>query len=339
MEYYTPKLLIFVKELTNSFCMSVPKILVAARQAVRKRGLSKHTEKAYLEWIYRFLIFHHTLSRGELTDKEIGTFLSFQAVSKRAPSSTQNQALHALLFLYRHVFNQKVAKIRFIHLKSRQDFPLILTREETRKILGLLSGEKKLIISLLYGCGLRLNECLSLRIQDINLENNILHIRNFRTEENRDLCIPETLKEALQTRIETLRYRFMHLSIHAYCGVSLPETVKKTRPDAACLFLWFYLFPTLKPVKPAGIGKECFHHRSETYVQKAIRKALKEAGITKNVSCRTFRHSFAIHLLEGGKDIYHVQKLLGHKNIRNTLVYKHMLNNQSRIPDNPLDSL
>lgn len=319
--------------------MSAPKIMVVARKEIRNRRLSEHTEKAYLDWIYRFLIFHHTLNQEQLTDKEISTFLSYQAVSRQSPSSTQNQALHAILFLYRYVFKRTVSRIRFIRFKKTQDFPIVFTREEIRQILNHLAGEKRLIISLLYGCGLSLSECLSLRINDIDIGNNLLHIRNFRTGENREQGIPHKLRDELISRVETLRYRFMHLSINAYCGVSLPEPVQKASPEVGKLFSWFYLFPTLKPVRPVGKKRECFHHRSETYVQKAVRKALKEAGIKKNASCRSFRHSFAVHLLKEGRGINDIQKLLGHKNIRNTLIYKHFLSSQSPVPESPLDNL
>ncbi|MDP1620738.1 MAG: integron integrase [Bacteroidales bacterium] len=313
--------------------------MVAARQEIRNRRLSEHTEKAYLDWMYRFLTFHHTLLPDELTEKEIGTFLSFQAVSKQAPSSTQNLALHAVLFLYRHVFKRTAKKIRFIRVKRTTGNLTVFSREEIRQLLLQLTGEKKLIISLLYGCGLNLNECLSLRIQDVDFEDNILFIRKTSTEETRTLRIPDKLREEMISRVEALRYRFMHLSIHGYCGVSIPESVKNSQPEAEKSFSWFFLFPTMKPVRLVGKGSERFHHRSETYVQKALRNVLKKAGIKKKASCRSLRHSYAVHLLKEGRDIYDVQKLLGHKNIRNTLVYKQFIKTQSGVPDSPLDNL
>jgi integron integrase len=318
---------------------SIPKILVISRREIRISHLSVQTEKAYLDWIFRFLMFHDIQKHTELTEKEVNIFLSFLAVRKQASSSTQNQALHAILFLYRKVFNINVSHINYIRVKKSHNLPNVFTLDEIRKILDHLSGEKKLIVSLLYGCGLNLNECLSLRIQDVNLDLNILHIRNYRTQKTRELFIQNKLREEFKLRIEALRYRHMRLSINKNCGVTVPGTILKTAPETCQDFSWFYLFPGVKPVKKNKNGTEIYHHRSETYIQKAVRKILKNHLLSKSASCRSFRHSFATHLLKEGIDIYDLQKLLGHKNIRNTLTYKLILQSQSQISGSPLDSL
>jgi len=319
--------------------LSVPRTLVSVRKEIRCCNLSVHTEKAYLDWIYRFLTFSAPANRTELSEVDISSFLSFLAVRKQASGATQKQALHAILFLFRKILCVPVNHVSYIRFRKEHDVPDIFTRDEVKKIIQLLPGEKKLIVSLLYGCGLTLNECLSLRIRDIDTELNILRIRNFRCGKNREVFIPFRLREELNARIETLRYRFMQLSLNSCHRVTLPAEIAAYTPEAARQFEWFYLFPNPKHPEGPGRDRTVLHHRSETFIQKPVRKVLKQCGINKKCSCRTFRHSFAAHLLREGTDIYEIQRLLGHKNIRNTMIYKNILNARARISASPLDDL
>ena len=318
---------------------SIPRILVTSRQEIRNSHLSAHTEKAYLDWIFRFLTFQDVQDLNDLTEKEINIFLSFLAVRKQTASATQNQAYHAILFLYRNVLKIRVNHVNFIHVKKRRELPRVFSADEIRKILDNLSGEKKLIVSMLYGCGLNLIECLSLRVRDIDFELNIIHVRNHRTRKARELFIPNKLRGELQSRVDMLHYRYMHLLLTRDYGVTVPGPVMESSPEKCQLFSWFYLFPAVKPLRKSKNGLILYHHRSETFVQKSVRKILKEQMIGANHSCRSFRHSYAIHLLKQGIDIYELQKLLGHENIRNTLTYRSTLKLQSQISGSPLDNL
>jgi len=196
-----------------------------------------------------------------------------------------------------------------------------------------------MIVSLLYGCGLTVNECLALRIQDIDLESQEITVTNYRTQKKRKLAIPYILKEEMSDRINKLRYRYMYLTLKDYRGVTLPGPVRMTAPESGKSFAWFYLFPAVKPLHTSADGSSLYHHRCATYVQKAVRKALKAAGIKKKASCHSFRHSYASHLLKDGRNISEVQKLLGHNNIRSTMLYMAILKFQSRVSDSPLDNL
>ena len=319
--------------------LSESKLFVQVRKEIRSRKLSYRTEKAYLDWIYRYFVFNNKINPSEMNPQHLATFLSFLAVKKQVSSSTQNQAFHALMFLYRYVLQSPPGKIRYIKVRQSTYFPKVFTRDEVKLILGKLKGEKWLIASLLYGCGLSLNECLSLRIQDIDLLNDEIIITDHSSDNLRTLALPKNLKEVLRKRIELLKYNFMLTGLRNFCGVSMPVSWSKAIPDASKTFEWYYLFPAKKPSKDRQTGKLRVHHRSEPFIQKTIRKCLKSCGIMKKASCHTFRHSYAIHLLESGYDIRVVQQLLGHKNIRNTMVYSRIMNQGKVIPKSPLDSL
>jgi integron integrase len=318
--------------------LAVPKLLAKVRQEIRSKHLSYRTEKAYLDWIYRYFTFHDKKDPEQLNEKDITTFLSFHAVKKQVAASTQHQALYAILFLYRHVLKQSLRKIEFIKSQSKNYSPEILSRDEIKLILEKLKGEKWLMVSLLYGCGLSLNECLSLRIKDIDFDKEEIAIHDSRGEQRRIVALPKNLKNVLQKRMESLKYKYMLRSLKDCQNVYIPPGLEKLYPEASRTFQWFFLFPASEPTKDRQTKHIRWHHRSDTYIQKSIKKSLISTGINKHVSCQTFRHSYAIHLLEEGYDIRAVQQWLGHKNIRNTMVYRRLIHRKIVSPKSPLDT-
>jgi len=319
--------------------LTKPKLLATVRKEIRSRGLSYRTEKAYLDWIYRYFSFHPMAHPEDLSEQDVATFLSFHAVNKQASASTQNQALSAIRFLYRNVLSRKLNPFRFIRAERETTLPEVFKREEVIRILDKLKGEKWMMVSLLYGCGLSLNECISLRIRDINLEDDEIMVHTSGDAISRKLVLPKHLKEPLRKRIEHLKYRYLTHCLHGYCGVVVPHALEKKYPEETRTFQWFFLFPSLEPLKDRRTGKTRIHHRSDTYLQKAVKKSLASAGITRQVSCQNFRHSYAVHLLEEGYDIRVIQQLLGHRNLRNTMIYRHVMNRGKISPKSPLDQL
>jgi integron integrase len=318
---------------------STAKILAKSRKEIRGKKLSYRTERAYLDWIYRFLLFHPGKDPGLISELEISIFLSYHAVRKQVAPSTQNQAFHAIRFMYRYVFNRTLKRFHYIRTRGPLPPPVVFSKDEIREILGKLSGDSKLIVSLLYGCGLRLSECLSLRIKDIDMINDEISVLSDPPRTKRKLVIPKQLRNALFEKIEILKYQYFQLSINKFPGVTIPEEIKKSQPNAAKSFEWFYFFPSMVTMKTRLDKGSFMHHRSDTYVQRAVRKAIQKAGINKQGTCSSFRHSFALHLLEEGYDISQVQKIMGHKNIKSTKIYRKIIDDQKIIISSPLDRL
>jgi integrase len=237
------------------------------------------------------------------------------------------------------VLKRSLDPVGFIKAEKDTSLPEVFLKEEVTRILEKLKGEKWLMVSLMYGCGLSLNECLSLRIRDIDIENEEITIHTSSDEISRKLMLPRALQEPLRKRIETLKYRYLTLWLKGYCGVVLPHGLEKKYPEETRNFQWFFLFPSPEPLRDRRTRKIKIHHRSDTYIQRAVRKCLESEGIHKQVSCQSFRHSFAVHLLEEGYDIRVVQQLMGHKNLRNTMVYKHLMNRGKILPISPLDHI
>ena len=339
LEYYQAYFIIFAFILLTYMTDSLPKLMTLVRKEIRNSNLSYRTEKVYLDWIYRYYSFYSKTPLNKLSEKDAAVFLSFLAIKKQVSSSTQNQALHALRFLFRNVLKQNLTGIEYIKSGKKVNIPRVFSKEKIGMILGKLSGEKYLIASLLYGCGLSLNECLSLRIKDISFEKKGISITNDRGKKERILPLPDTLHQVLKKRIETLKYKYFSLSLKNFPGVTIPEYLENKHPHAHKSFPWFYLFPSQRPVKIKRIGQLRLHHRSDTFVRKTLKALFLSSGIGKDASCRTLRHSFAVHLLKDGIDIHTVQKLLGHKNVKSTLIYKHILKQEHSEIKSPLDHL
>jgi len=318
--------------------MEHTEFLDEVRDIIHKNHFSSSTEKSYLGWIYRFIIFNNKQDPRELGTREITKYLDDLTNKRNVSPSTRNQALNALTFLYNKVLNIPLDDFHSKHFKINKKLPTILTREEVQEILNDLQGEFRLMASLIYGSGLKLNECLRLRIRDINIEKEEIIVRDENNEMERKTLLPSLLIPRLSRQIQKISIQFEENKlIPGFAGTNLPEPVQNAHPDAAMEWDWQYLFPSGKPITENGSEKLLQHHVHENYLQKAVKEAVRHTGISKHVSCYTFRHSFATHLLEDGYCIETVQRLLGHKDIRNTMVYKQVLNNNKFTVRSPLD--
>jgi len=269
---------------------------------------------------------------------EITQFLTHLAVDGGVAASTQNQALNALVFLYRHVLKIELEQLRdVVRAPQRRKLPVVLTREETDAVLAHLSQEDRLLASLLYGSGLRLMEAVRLRVKDIDLARGEILVREGKGEKDRVTMLPHSIRAALEVQLDAVK-RLHNQDLKADRGeVYLPHALAKKYPNAAKEFGWQYLFPASKLSLDPRSTKQRRHHVSELNLQRAIKKAVVKAGITKNATSHSFRHSFATHLLEAGYDIRTVQELLGHKDVRTTMIYTHVLNRGGRGVRSPLD--
>ncbi len=319
-----------------------PKLLDQVRQALRARHYSYRTEQAYVQWVRRFILFHGKRHPAEMGTPEIEAFLSYLATEEHVSASTQNQALSALLFLYRHVLHQDLPaeRLSFTLAKRPQRLPVVLSRAEVKRLMAFLDGVPWLVSQLLYGSGLRLSEALRLRIQDLDFENHYLLVRSGKGDKDRVTLLPESLHPALQHQIQRVQrlYRRDRANPH-WEGVSLPEALARKYPNAPQAWVWQYLFPSPKLSRDPRSGRLLRHHLHPSSIQKAIREAARAARIPKRVSPHTLRHTFATHLLEQGYDIRTVQELLGHKDIRTTMIYTHVLQKGPLGVRSPLDLL
>lgn len=273
-------------------------------------------------------------------EKEISEFLTFLAVKRKVSASTLNQALNALVFFYREVLKIQLGDFSFQHSKVGKRLPVVLSRNEVKRVLSNLNDEAWQIASLLYGCGLRLKECLKLRVNDVDFDLNEIVVRNEKGNNDRRTVFPVLMQEHLKLRIIYTKIKLKNnLLIKGFHGVSMPEALERKYPNAPKEFGWQYVFPAKKLGIDLRSGKLKQYHRDESFLQKAVKIAVLKAEITKNASCQTLRHSFATHLLEDGYDIRTVQELLGHKDVRTTMKYNHVLNRNKFNVRSPLDNL
>lgn len=318
--------------------MAEPKLLEQVSDVARFRHLSLRTEQAYLTWIRRYILFHQKRHPRELGAAEIRSFLTHLAVKDRVAAATQNQAFHSLLFLYRHVLKIDLPEITGVErAKTSRSLPVVFTKEEANAVIAQLRGEDKLIVSLLYGAGLRIMEAVRLRVKDIDFDRFEIAVRDGKGEKDRRTMLPRSLAAALQVQIEQVRQLHEHDLKRGHGEVYLPHALARKYPKAAKEFVWQYLFPADKLSVDPRSGKTRRHHENENNVQRAVKTGLRKAGVRKNGTCHAFRHSFATHLLENGYDIRTVQELLGHKDVRTTMIYTHVLNKGGRGVRSPLD--
>lgn len=315
------------------------KLLDQVRQCIRLKHLSKHTEEAYVYWIREFILFHHKRHPIKLAEPEIRQFLSHLAIDKEVASSTQNQAFNAILFLYASVLKQPLGKIGDIERAKRKKYiPVVFTKEEARSILSKLTGEYKLIAGLLYGSGLRLMECIRLRVQDIDFAANYIAVKDAKGNKSRITILPNKLKESLRRQIDIVRSLHQFDLQQGYGEVLLPHAYKGKSPLSAKALGWQFLFPSKNRSGDPRSGMIIRHHLDESGVQRVIKEAMSKTEIVKPGSPHSFRHSFATHLLEDGHDIRTVQELLGHKDVRTTMIYTHVLNKKGLTVRSPLDT-
>ncbi|HEY0710725.1 MAG TPA: integron integrase [Polyangia bacterium] len=315
-----------------------PRLLDRVRAVMRARHYSARTEVAYLGWIRRFVLFHGKRHPEQMGEAEVMAFLSSLAVDGHVASSTQNQALAALLFLYQHVLGQRLAWMEGItRAKMPERLPIVLTTAEVRALVERLSGTSALFCRLLYGSGLRLLEGLCLRVKDLDFEKREIHVRDGKGRKDRRTMIPESLIRPLQDHLRAMK-RVHEEDIAMGAGfVDLPDALARKYPSAPRDWSWQWVFPAARIHRDRATGQRRRHHLHETVIQRAVRAASRAARLTKHASPHTLRHSFATHLLERGHDIRTIQELLGHKDVATTMIYTHVLNRGPNAVKSPLD--
>ncbi|MBK8904396.1 MAG: integron integrase [Anaerolineaceae bacterium] len=317
------------------------KLLDQVRQKIRLKGYSYQTEKTYVDWIKRFILFHQKRHPSEMGKDEVEAFLAHLAVDKDVAASTQNQALSALLFLYRGVLNQPLDWVNVLWAKKPSRLPVVLTRQEVHAVLNQLTGLPHLVVQLLYGAGLRVNECLRLRVKDVDFGQHLIIVRDGKGFKDRATPLPQTGVPSLRAQLQTTQKLHYQDLEEGNGRVSLPNALAQKYPNAHTEWQWQFIFPshTLSPDPQSNDETLYRHHLHPSSIQKAVRQAAKRARITKHVTPHTFRHSFATHLLETGYDIRTIQELLGHKDVKTTMIYTHVINRGASGVRSPLDEL
>jgi integron integrase len=316
------------------------KLLDQVRDLIRLRHYSIRTEEAYSRWIKEYILYHQKRHPSQMGEHEVSEFLSNLALKRQVAASTQNQALSAILFLYRDVLKQPLDWIDNVErAKKPSRLPVVFTREEVRAILAQLNRSKWLMASLLYGSGLRLMECLRLRVKDIDFAYHQIVVRDGKGNKDRVTMLPTALKEPLERHLVKVKVLHEQDLKEGFGQVYLPFALEKKYPKANREWGWQYVFPAAKRSVDARTGILRRHHVAETALQKAVYAAIRAAEVTKPGSCHSFRHSFATHLLENGYDIRTVQELLGHKDVSTTMIYTHVMNKGGKGVRSPMDLL
>lgn len=317
-----------------------PKLLDQLREALRSRHYSRRTEQTYCAWVKRFIYFHNLRHPEGMSEPEINAFLTHLAVKEKVSASTQNQALSALLFLYRHVVGRDIGDLgEVIRARKPKRIPVVMTREEVKAVLARLDGDKWLMASLMYGAGLRLMECLRLRVQDIDFARSEVTVRDGKGGKDRITMLPESLAKPLREHLRRVKVAHEKDLADGWGRVQMPMALDRKYPNAPVDWRWQWVFPQEKRWKNTKTGEEGRHHIHETILQRAVKEAVRKANVVKHVGCHTFRHSFATHLLEAGYDIRTIQELLGHKDVSTTMIYTHVLSKGGRGVQSPIDAL
>jgi len=319
---------------------SSPSLLDRVRAACQRKGYSYRTEQAYTRWVVRYVKYHDTTHPRALDKQDVRDYLSYLAAGRNLAASTQNQALNALLFLYRDVLGRAWKRVDdFERAKEPERLPVVLTPEEAKAVLAKMEGPNGLVAHLLYGAGLRLSEALRLRVKDLDFDYEQIVVRQGKGKKDRTTLLPTSLKGSLRRQLRKSRVVWEEDRAAGYGMASMPTALARKYPNAAEEWGWQYVFPSESRSEDPRSGKTKRHHRSPSAVQKAVKRAVRAAGITKAASCHTLRHSFATHLLAEGTDIRTVQDLLGHDDLRSTQVYTHVLQSGPAGPQSPLDAL
>jgi len=319
--------------------MAKSTLLDKMRTEIRRRNYSYRTEQAYTTWIVRFVKFHNTRHPKEMGEDEIVEYLNYLAVKRQVSASTQNQALCAILFLYKHILDQPIeGALDFQRAQTPKKLPVVLTPKEVRKVLDQLSGTTQLIAEILYGAGLRISECLRLRVLDLDFEYNQIQVRSGKGRKDRITIMPQMAKQKLREQVKRVKALHRRDTKGGYGETLLPKALSKKYPNAAAKFKWAYLFPSPILGTDPRSGLVHRHHVSDTTVQRKVSQAVKKSNVQKHATCHTLRHSFATHLLENGYDIRTVQELLGHKNVKTTMIYTHVIKNKGSVIKSPLDA-
>ncbi|WP_017305744.1 integron integrase [Spirulina subsalsa] len=316
------------------------KLLDQVRDAIRLKHYSYRTEQSYVAWIRRYILFHNKRHPKDMGSLEVETFLTHLAVTENVAASTQNQALSALLFLYRYVLEQPLEQnIDAIRAKRSKHLPTVLTVSEVQKLLGVMTGTPQLVAEILYGAGLRLNEGLRLRVKDVDFHQQQIIVRDTKGNQDRITVLPQRVIERLQAHLVLVKHQHQQDLNQGYGQVYLPYALERKYPNADRDWVWQYIFPASTRSKDPRSGIVRRHHLHESVIQKAVKAGIRQVGIDKKASCHTFRHSFATHLLQNGYDIRTVQELLGHKDVKTTMIYTHVLNQGGKGVISPLDHI
>lgn len=312
--------------------------LQEVRNLIRVKHLSLRTEEAYLGWIRRYIFFHDKRHPKEMGAEEVQAFLTHLAVEENVSASTQNQAFAALLFLYREVLRKPLGNVEnVVRAKLPKRLPDVLTKEEVSRLLTYLRGEEWLVANLLYGAGLRLLEALRLRVKDVDFEYKQIVVRDGKGAKDRVTVLPEKIIMPLREHLARVRLLHEEDLRLGFGAVYLPFALERKYPNADREWIWQYVFPAFKRSRDPRSEKERRHHLSEGSVQRAVKNAITQTGIAKRASPHTLRHSFATHLLESGYDIRTLQELLGHKDVRTTQIYTHVVKRGGLGVRSPLD--
>ena len=317
-----------------------PRLLEQVREAIRVRHYSLRTEQTYVGWIKRFILFHGKRHPRDMGGQEVQQFLSHLAVAGHVAASTQSQALSAVLFLYQQVLKQDIGWLDdVVRAKQPHRVPVVLTQDEVKAVLAHLSGTTWIMATLLYGAGLRLLECLRLRVKDVDFTYNQIVVRDGKGRKDRVTMLPQQVKAPLQRHLHDVQQ--LHAQdVQAGAGhVYLPYALERKYPNASREWIWQYVFPAARPSRDPRTGIIRRHHVHKLVLQRAVHAAVRKANIPKPASGHTLRHSFATHLLEAGYDIRTVQELLGHKDVSTTMIYTHVLNRGGRGVKSPADLL
>ena len=316
-----------------------PKLLDEVRQAIRRRHYSDRTEKAYTHWIKRYIFFHNKRHPLEMAESEIAQFLSSLATEGRVSASTQNQALNALLFLYHEVLSKKIGLINgVVRAKRPQRLPVVLTKDEVKRVLDRMNGAPRLMGFLLYGAGLRLMECCRLRIKDIDFSRNQIVVRSGKGNKDRYTMLPSAVRDSLIQHLRGVKAQHDEDLKNGLGRVSLPNALDRKYPNAGKEWGWQWVFPATSHYVERSTGEKRRHHLHESVLQRAFKEARLKAGVFQPAGCHSLRHSFATHLLENGYDIRTVQELLGHNDVSTTMVYTHVLNRGGKGVRSPADA-
>jgi integron integrase len=304
-----------------------PRLLDRVRISLRTKHYSIRTEEAYVGWIRRFILFHGKRHPKEMGESEINVFLSSLATKDGVSSSTQNQALSALLFLYRNVLEIPFPILdNLVRAKRSKRLPVVMTRAEVRSVLARLHGTPKFVATLLYGSGMRLMECLRLRVKDVEFGRNLIVVREGKGDRDRRVPLPTSVRQDLATWLSQVKRIHEKDLADGFGAVYLPYALARKYPKASTSWWWQWFFPAEDRSTDPRSGAIRRHHLQDWNIQRAVLQAVRDVAIKKPVTCHTFRHSFATHLLEDGCDIRTIQELLGHRDLKTTMIYTHVLN-------------
>jgi integron integrase len=315
------------------------KLLDQYRDALRVKRYSPRTEATYIQWAKNFILFHNKRHPKEMGIPEIGIFLTHLASDQNVSASTQNQAFSAILFLYRHVLHIQLDELELARYRPQRakTIPVVLSKDEVKRLIASLIGTPKLIAQVMYGGGLRVMETMRLRIKDIDFDNHQILVRDGKGENDRFTILPDSLIQPLRLHLQHVKILHRKDLADGFGSVYLPYALERKHPNANTDWIWQYLFPAPELSKDKRTGITRRHHLHETVVQKAVREAARHAKIDKHVTPHTLRHSFATHLLQNGYDIRTIQELLGHKDVKTTMIYTHVLQRGGLAVKSPLD--